>query len=240
MRLASSVLLLAVAASAHTQTLLPTAEPAFCSPDVFLAHEVTEAGADGVQRLHSYRLGAVVLAGMAIGYSEASAVARLAAAHGATSEERFCTWYVNDGNAEAERLFRHVYLPNPAFLSPDKAANIFGTRLGPYFTEERGSVWWCIEERGFVAVGCNGQKHRGPTAFGMLLASLGCSPEHAAEIVNHVWGLNVVPAASRLAAIRRAYDLGALQPALRSRLQQRLSESPSSAPRPATSPEANK
>ena len=240
MRLASSVLLLAVAASAHAQALLSTSEPAFCSPDVFLAHEITEEGADGVKRLHSYRLGAVVLAGMAVGYSEAPAVARLAAAHGATSEDRFCTWYVNEGNTEAEQLFRHVYLPNPAFLSPDKAADIYGNRLGPSFAEERGSVWWCIEERGFVAVGCNGQHHRGPTAFGMVLASLGCSPEHAAEIVNHIWGLSYVPAASRLAAIRRAYDLGALQPALRSRLQQRLLESPSSAPRPVTSPEAKK
>jgi hypothetical protein len=56
----------------------------------------------------------------------------------------------------------------------------------------------------------------------MVLAALGCEPEHAAEIVNHLWGLNDVPAASRLAAIRRAYEIGARQPELRARLQRLL------------------
>ena len=67
-------------------------------------------------------------------------------------------------------------------------------------------------------------KHRGPTAFGMVLAALGCSPEHAAEIVNRLWGLNDIPAENRLAAIRRAYDSGARQPELRARLQRQLPE----------------
>lgn len=202
----------------------PAAEPAFCAPDTFLAHEIAPAGTEEIERLRVFRLGAVVLAGMAIGHSDADAVARLAAGSGATAAERYCTWYVNQGNRQAGRLFRQAYVPNPRYLTPDEAAEIYGDLFGPALAEGPGRLWWCLEEKGYFAVGCNGQKHRGPTAFGMVLAALGCSPEHAAEIVNRIWGLNDIPEESRLAAIRRAHEIGARRAELRARLQRLLSE----------------
>ena len=217
------LLLATVPAQAGTQ---PAGEPPFCVPDVFIKQEIAEEDAGAIKRLHAYRLGSVVLAGMAIGESEAADVADLAADHGLAADERFCTWYVNRGNAAAEKRFSHVYVPNPSSLSADEAARQYGELLGPAFAEGKGSVWWCLEEKGYLALGCNGQKHRGPTVFGMVLAALGCSPENAAEIVNRIWGLNGVPPAHRLAPIRKAYDLGAERSGLHPRLRERLSGSP--------------
>ncbi|HEY6001015.1 MAG TPA: hypothetical protein VI078_17160 [bacterium] len=214
-----SLLLGAAPAFGESAPAPAAAEPAFCVPGTFLAHEVPGLAVAGVSRLRVFRLGPAVLAGMAIGDSDAAAVARLAEGHGATSADRYCTWYVNKGNREAAKLFRHVYLPNPRHLGPRKAADEYGELFGPALGPGPDAVWGCLEQRHYVAVGCNGQQHRGPTAFGMVLAALGCEPEHAAEIVNHLWGLNGVPEANRLAAIRRAYEIGASQPDLRARLQ---------------------
>ena len=212
------------AVPAPGQGLPPVAEPAFCAPETFLAHEIAGAGDAGIERLRAFRLGGVVLAGMAVGDSDAAAVARLAEGHGATAADRYCTWYVNRGNHKAELLFRQIYLPNPRHLSPEDAAEAFGDLFGPALGAGPDGLWRCVEERGFLALGCNGQKHRGPTAFGMVLAALGCSPEHAAGIVNRLWGLNDIPAENRLAAIRRAYDIGARQPDQRDRLQRLLTK----------------
>jgi hypothetical protein len=202
------------------------AEPSFCVPDAFLAHETAEPGTVGIKRLRIFRFGGVVLAGMAIGESDVATVARLAENRGLTAADRFCTWYVNRGNFDAERLFHQVYLPNPSSLSPTDAAEVYGELFGASLGEGTDGVWSCLREKGFLAVGCNGQLHRGPTAFGMVLAALGCAPENAAEIVNRLWGLNGVPAESRLAAIRRAHELGARQPELRAGLQRLLADGP--------------
>jgi len=216
--------LLLRAAAASGAGLPETGEPAFCVPDTFLAHEIAAAAPSGVVRLHAFRLGAGVLAGMAIGESDAAAIARLAEGSGPAAADRYCTWYVNRGNREAERLFRQIYLPNPSSLRADEAAEVYGELFGPALTEGPDGLWQCLDEKGFLAVGCNGQKHRGPTAFGMVLAALGCAPEHAAEIVNRLWGLNDVPEQNRLAAIRRGYDIGARNPELRARLQRLLTK----------------
>jgi len=216
--------LLLTSSPMQAEVLQTSAEPTFCVPDVFLKLEIPQNDAEGIKRLHMYRLGETVLAGMAIGESEASSVARLAAALGVTQEDHFCTWYVNRGNVEAERSFWQIYLPSPSSLSAEEAAGQYGELFGPAFAEGTGSIWWCLEEKGFLAVGCNGQLHRGPTVFGMVLAALGCSPEHAAEIVNRIWGLNGVPPDVRLAAIRRGYDLGSSRPELRSEIQKRLTD----------------
>lgn len=229
------LLLLLTSSPTHAEVLQTSAEPTFCMPDVFLRQEAAQDDAGGIKRLHVYRLGDVVLAGMAIGESEASSVARFATAWGVTQEDRFCTWYVNRGNVEAERSFWQIYLPNPASLSAEEAAERYGELFGPTFAGGTGGIWWCLEEKGFLAVGCNGQLHRGPTVFGMVLAALGCSAEHAAEIVNRIWGLNGVPPDVRLAAIRRGCDLGARRPELRSQMQKRLT-----APRPGDKDEARR
>ena len=222
-RVPALLLLLLAAVPANAGPLPPSGEPPFCVPDVFMKQEIPEEDSGAIKRLRAYRLGSVVLAGMAIGESDAASVAELAAGHEVTADERFCTWYVNRGNAAAEQRFHQVYLPNPSSLSPDNAARRYGELLGPAFAEGKGSIWWCLEEKGYLAVGCNGQKHRGPTVFGMVLAALGCSPENAAEIVNRIWGLNGVPPANRLAPIRQAYDLGAERAGLHPRLRERLS-----------------
>lgn len=223
---AAMLLMLLLSTPAHAEGLQPPVEPYFCDPAVFVQQEIVPKDGGGIKRLHAYRLGGVVLSGMAIGASEAGAVESFAGTQGATPQERFCTWYVNKGNTEAERTFRHIYLPDPSSLSPEEAAERYAQLLAPAFAEERGSIWWCLEQQGFIAVGCNGQLHRGPTVFGMVLAALGCSAENAAEIVNRIWGLNGVPPATRLAAIKQGAEAGARSAALRSRVQRRLSAPP--------------
>ena len=66
----------------------------------------------------------------------------------------------------------------------------------------------CLEESKYLAIGCHGMLHRGPSAFAMILAFSGCSPAHSLEIVNHLWGLNGVKYEVRNAIAEAGYELG--------------------------------
>ncbi len=201
-----------IALSAHAT------EPAYCELQNFKNAEFKTN--KNLGRLHAYKLGSLNLVGLAVGNSKASDVAKLAAEFGkATHGDQYCTWYFNKGNKEAERAFTHIYLPNPGSVSEKKAYSTYLSLVGNEFGKNSLSFLSCAEKLGYVAMGCDGMKHRGPTVFGMLLAYSGCSPEKSAAIVNSVWGLNGVPSKNRVAAIRAAYDLGAQEPQYRDELQ---------------------
>ncbi|HLE00069.1 MAG TPA: hypothetical protein VJB59_07410 [Bdellovibrionota bacterium] len=194
-------------------------EPAFCDPDRFMSFEETPV-VRGIDRLRVFRIGRLTLAGMAIGASEASDVIGLAETYSVTADDHYCTWYVNKGNKEAEAEFNFRYVSNPLYSSPSRAAKEFMGTLDSSFKGGPGvpSFWSCAINQGYIAMGCNGQMHRGPSVFGMILAFSGCSSEHALTIANRIWGLNGVLPEVRLAIIQAARDFGDSRPDLRAKL----------------------
>jgi hypothetical protein len=230
-------LLLAAAGVVRADPAPPTPEPTFCKPDTFFRHEIRPSDDTGLDRLRMFRIGDAVFAGMAIGTSESRAVARLASEHGAGKADRLCTWYVNRGMTEAEQLFHHSYLSHPTSQPLSAAIAEYSSFLKSAIAPGRDGLLECLADTGYVAVGCNGQLHRGPTVFGMVLAYAGCTPAHALEIVNRIWGANGIPPGTRREIFRASHTLGAEQPAARERILRRLLEAPAGAEHaPATRP----
>ena len=77
----------------------------------------------------------------------------------------------------------------------------------------------CAIDHGYIAMGCDGMKHRGPSVFAMLLAYSGCSAKNAATIANKLWGLNFVKEATREAIAEKAFEMGQRQPQMRAALR---------------------
>lgn len=220
----TAVLGLFISVSAVTAAAEPRAqEPAYCDLNAFLKSEVAAPISQSIQRLHLYRLGNVTVAGMAMGLSKTSEMEALAESFSAGANVNFCTWYLNKGNTEAEKSFNHHYVDNPNKLTPEQAVTQFMGALQSSFTNGANTFLACAETRGYIAMGCNGQMHRGPSGIGMLLAFSGCTPEHAEAIVDRIWGLNGVQYNVRLSIIQAGFDLGSQNPALRQRLQHAFS-----------------
>lgn len=214
--LATAALLASAAAGAAAP-----AEPAYCALAAFQSAEIPTLDKD-LKRARAFRLGKVTLAGLGVGDSSSSQVIQLADKFSdAGAAQGYCTWYVNRGNPSAQKAFNWRYVEKP------KSAKVIGQymeRLAPELASSETSLLECAAEHGYVAMGCNGMKHRGPTFFGMLLAYSGCSAESSARIVNTVWGLNGVKPEVRLAIIREAREFGLAHPDQSSKLRQLLSK----------------
>lgn len=218
--------LLTCGAPAGSAAKKPDAAPAYCDPNVFRSREETSAAAGiaGLRRAHAYRLGKVLLVGLAVGDSDPIAVQELARRHSsAAAAEGFCTWYVNKGNPEAAKRFMSRPLPNPSLEERGERLETYLAVLGPSFLDTAQSFSSCAAEHGYIALGCDWMMHRGPTVFGMLLAFSGCSPENALQIANETWGMNDIPADTRLAFIRAAHEFGLRHRPERDRLRELLS-----------------
>ncbi len=197
-------------------------EPGYCTPSEFYKYEINNQYPK-VKNVHAFKLGEVTLVGMAVGNSKAEDVIKMAEGIAQVPpSDSYCTWYLNEGDGDAERVFRHVYVPNPRTLSEQESYEVYGDRLGNEFLTNAHSFVACVEKYNYAGLGCNGQKHRGPTVFGMLLAYSGCTPEHSLEIVNTLWKLNGVPAKNRLSAIKAGYDLGNAETQGREALQKKF------------------
>ncbi len=208
-----------VAFSVLTHTL-PTwaggSEPPFCDLGMFQKMEIENNGKN-LQRLKVYKIGTVILAGLGVGESPASEVKDMAREWGgAGAKDNYCTWYYNEGNTEAEQNFSWKSLPKPDNKS--KTEDIYTQTFLKHIT----GMAQCLREHHYVALGCNGMRHRGPTIFGMLLAFGGCSAKNANAIVNQVWGLNGVPFEARLKMIQRAEEMGNADPEAQRILQEVL------------------
>lgn len=195
------------------------AEPRFCEPEAFLRHEVAQSSP--AKRLHLFRLGRVKLAGLGVGSSENGDVRELARENSeARGSEGFCTWYLNRKDEEAVRTFNWRYLPRPERDgTADEIAAQYERILAGAFSGDATSFLSCVEQYGYLALGCDEMKHRGPTAFAMFLSFVGCSPEHSVEIVNRRWGENGVTPATRLAVARKGEELGRRDATVRVRFQ---------------------
>lgn len=225
--------------------LAAPSEPAYCDPSAFDERELKlgdglELERSGLNRVHAFKLGKVTLVGVGVGNSKASALKELEQKHSVKSsstlgksvsnpspENKFCTFYLNhpkgDGNdgprLEASKAFNHKdIIPNPSQLTEDVAAKEFMAVIEKTFDRESTNFLSCAQEDNYIALGCNGMMHRGPTVFGMVLAFSGCTPEHALEVANQTWGLNGVKRKVRLAVIKKAYELGSARPESRKKL----------------------
>lgn len=198
-------------------------EPAYCDVDNFRAQEI-EIDSEGLSREHLYQLGAVKVLGLGILSSKTEVIKRHAMELGNAGEaEKYCTWYFNKGDDGAGEAFNHRYVGNPMWMSSDKAVREYMGKLSDIFAEDSVSILSCAERHGFFAMGCNSQRHRGPTVFGMMLAYSGCSAESSRKIVNKVWGGNFVRDKVRRKVMQAAHDLGLAQPDRSARLRELFS-----------------
>lgn len=203
------------------------AEPAYCDPKRFEQTE-QDVKVDGTKRLHVFQVGQLTLAGVAVGKAEPAVLQAMAQEFaGVSPASRSCTWYFNDGNDEASQVFNWRYVPRPyPWSGTTKTADKYQTALASTFADDPINMVECAIDYGYIAMGCDGMKHRGPSVFAMLLAYSGCSPENSNKIANEVWGLNTVPSKIRLEIARRGYELGNKNPRARAALQQVMTSEP--------------
>lgn len=215
------ILSLTVSAPALAKTKLGPNEPKFCDVDTFRATEDLEAaeGLTGLVRNHVYQIGDLTLVGLGVGDSEVGATQALANRYSKFhAVEKNCTWYFNDGSDAAAEAFNHHYITSPIFKSA-KVAEKYGTVLANIFANDPVSMVSCAVKHGYVAMGCDGMKHRGPSVFAMLLGYAGCSAKNATKIANKVWGNNWVPTSTREAIADKGRLMGDANPAIRKQLQ---------------------
>ncbi len=194
------------------------AEPEFCSPDRFVELERGN-NIPYLDRVHVFQVGRLTLAGLGVGDSDERYVASLAQQYGSyRAEEKSCVFYFNDGNEAAAAAFNHVYLPSPV-LRGKSIAEKYDQLATPLIDQTPTSFLSCAREHKFIAMGCDGMRHRGPSVFAMLLGYAGCSPESASEIANRVWGTNHVLRTTRKEIALKGYEAGNRNPKGRAELQ---------------------
>jgi hypothetical protein len=200
-------------------------EPAWCNPKTFSKYEYA-LPSEGLVRAHLYKIGGLEIVGLAVGRSDIPTVQKLAQdlAHVPVAGVKSCTWYLNEGNDAASEAYNHIYLPRPyPWSGKNSMAKTYGERFGPAIAGNDVDLLGCAQDYGYVAFGCDGEKHRGPSAFAMLLSYTGCSAENANKIANQIWGLNTVPSATRKAIAQKGADLGDANPQARAAFQTLMS-----------------
>jgi hypothetical protein len=141
--------------------------------------------------------------------------------HGLTDESehdgKYCTWYFNSGDhdfdsLDAKTLFHHLPVKhNPIYYWSTKPFEKIRDAL-PQMVET-------AEKYGYLAMGCDGNKHRGPSVFAMFLCLAGVAPREATKIANEFFGCNFVLPFVRRRIASLGYELGNQNPELRTRLQ---------------------
>lgn len=194
------------------------AEPAYCNPKNFMAKEVDPH--ESIWRDHAFQMGKVLILGGAIGYSNSRKVAEFVENYSDASEaDKYCTWYFNEGNDNAAAKFNHFYVTNPKKVTVTSGPKEYRQVLKDQFAKSKTSFLSCIEKHKILVMGCNGQMHRGPTVFGMMLSFSGCSSKNSLAIVNDLWGKNGVKPEVRQAIIEEGYKMGSEDPQARLRMQ---------------------
>ncbi|MEQ1876844.1 MAG: hypothetical protein ABL958_09365 [Bdellovibrionia bacterium] len=212
-------LLLITAGQARADIEPQQAEPEYCDINQLKAVEIKSA-VSGLKSLHGYQIGRVLVTGLAVGNSNATALIKYDTHYSNTSSaDKYCTWYFNDGNSQAKKAFNWHYLNKP---TSTKVVNEYVTQVGAILDSNAINMVDCAERKRFIAMGCDGMKHRGPTVFGMFLAYSGCSAKSATKIVNAIWGTNGIPTSVREQLSQKAYELGQAHSDKSSRLRTQL------------------
>ncbi len=218
-----------------TANIQEQGRPGYCNAKTFERLEVFDyqdvlGKGDAIHRQHVFKLGQIVLTGVAIGASKTGSIEKIAIHYSPhSSNDQFCTWYLNIPSAQfpagydAERAFLYAPIrPNPRYMAVKEGVAAFEAAIGSQFSDSHPSFVSCLAKHSYLALGCNSMKHRGPSVFGMLLSYSGCEPESSLQIVNSIWGANGVDDHVRLAIIRWAFDYGASNPTSRLAVQSLL------------------
>lgn len=128
--------------------------------------------------------------------------------------DKFATWYYNNANPEAAEAFHgECNIPdNPiTYHRTDQFQKIAVPTLGHMVND--------AEEWSYLAFGCDGNKHRGPSIFAMWLCLEGTSPKEATKIANELFGKNWVLPFVRQRIAKLGWDYGNQYPGLRERVK---------------------
>ena len=221
------------------------ATPAYCDKRTFLSSEIPLPDRL-TYRGRAFRLGRATIVGLALGFSQTDEVSELARAFSpaASASNGFLTWYLSDEYVSSKERFNDFPLPSPRegdFDPADRPELVntfdrtFASMLDPSSSH---SILVGLESHSYFALGCDSQRHRGPTVFGMVLAASGCTAEQSAAIVNTIWQLNGVPEDLRLEIIARAAKIGEEHPEWRERLREALESRAAVTPASAESDQA--
>lgn len=202
-----------------------SAEPHYSNLETFKTLEVSLGTTDALKKkkiknAHAFKLGDVMLIGLAVGDSNPASVMQLAIEHARSAPDlNYCTWYLNHPKSsepfdqtsriEAARLFNHRDIKrSPSLLQEQEAIVEIWDAIEKVFFEESPSFLECVLDQHYLAIGCNGMVHRGPTVFGMLLAFTGCSVQHSLEIIDYFWPSEGLKNEVRRALLQKAYAFG--------------------------------
>ncbi|MEO5969156.1 MAG: hypothetical protein ABIQ95_04450 [Bdellovibrionia bacterium] len=210
---------------------LNSTEPSYCDPSDFLTHEVKipHEIEQGLRLPHVFKFGQITLAGFAVGKSKAESIQDLAH-HYAKGEldSGFNTWYLHHKNEEIKKMVNWAPLyKNPTNSNEEQAYFEFRLALKSQFfnsdNNPRNNFLSSLEKSKYLAIGCQGMHHRGPSAFAMILAFSGCTPTHSVEIVDRLWGLNGVKYEVRASIAEAGFDLGEIYGEERKKFQKLFS-----------------
>lgn len=184
-----------------------SAEPAYCTLEGLKEREIALKAK--LKRGRAFKLGDTVVAGFGVGQTKIAETKKMSEAYSKSQNHKWCTFYFNRQNPQAEKNFVHNYVPKPM---DELDTQEYMRKVSPLFYRAPVNFSDCARDHKYIGLGCNGQRHRGPTAFGMLLAFSGCNPETVNRAVNGIWDLNGVNPAIRLDAIKNAYWHGIAHP----------------------------
>lgn len=130
----------------------------------------------------------------------------------------FNTWYFNshdnDGDQlDAKTLFHHIPIKDNPIVN-------WSSKQFIPVRDQLELMVETAEKYGYLAMGCDGNKHRGPSVFAMFLSLAGVDPKESTHIANELFGSNFVFSFVRRRIARLGYELGNERPDLRKRLQE--------------------
>jgi hypothetical protein len=136
---------------------------------------------------------------------------------GRMHDGKFNTWYFNDGDHDfdqinAKETFHHF---------PVKHNPIYAWSTKPFLpiVNELEHMILTAERHGYLAFGCDGNKHRGPSVFAMFLCLAGIPPKEATKAANEFFGSNFVMFFVRKRIAKLGWEHGNKNPELRKRLR---------------------
>lgn len=159
-------------------------EPVFCDVKYWNDHQV--ASNPTLTRAKTFKIGDKTIAGLGVGDSPTESVKAMSL----SADDKYCTFYLNDGNSDAAKSFIHQNIgPNPLWpwFSGEKMDKEFLKNIGGILTSDPITVQSCLKKNKYVALGCDGMRHRGPSGFSWLLVFAGCSPKSAVGVVQKLW-----------------------------------------------------
>lgn len=130
---------------------------------------------------------------------------------------KFNTWYFNSGDRDGDRLDAKALF----HYFPVEDNPIYSWGRGPFrpIVAQFPLMIETAEKYGYLAFGCDGNKHRGPTVFAAFLCLAGASPKEATRMANEIFGSNFVLPFVRRRIAKLGWVLGNEQPELRLRLR---------------------